>query len=347
MFKYVIRNLITKGHVIKITINTKDILENLLIADGIQYENILPERRKKNTKLAALITLMRKTFGLLKIQIKGKFDLFVGTESALSHIGWLFRKPVFIMDEDDVAVVPEAALVSFPFASYIVSPDSCNLGKWSKKKISYPGYQKLAYLHPNHFIPKRENIRNLVSENERFFLIRISGLSAYHDTSAKGFTIEMLREIVRMLESFGKVIISTEKKLPADLNQYCSAIDISQIHHYLYFADLLIADSQSMCVEAAVLGTPSLRYSNFAGKIGVLEELEQLYELTYGFPVSKSNALLEKLDNLLKIESIKLLWHQKRDKMLRDKIDVSAFWTWLIDNYPSSVKEWRSQQKKF
>ncbi|HAF29699.1 MAG TPA: hypothetical protein DCG75_11695 [Bacteroidales bacterium] len=102
-----------------------------------------------------------------------------------------------------------------------------------------------------------------------------------------------------------------------------------------------------MCVEAAVLGTPSLRYSNFAGKIGVLEELEQLYELTYGFPVSKSNALLEKLDNLLKIESIKLLWHQKRDKMLRDKIDVSAFWTWLIDNYPSSVKEWRSQQKKF
>ena len=60
MFKYVIRNLISKGHSIKITINTKDILEQLLIIDGIQYENILPKRRKYNTKLHALLTLIKK-----------------------------------------------------------------------------------------------------------------------------------------------------------------------------------------------------------------------------------------------------------------------------------------------
>jgi len=50
MYKYVIKNLKRKGHNIKITINTKDILEDLLIAEGVEYENILRNRRKKILK---------------------------------------------------------------------------------------------------------------------------------------------------------------------------------------------------------------------------------------------------------------------------------------------------------
>ena len=41
MYKIVIKNLIGLGHFVKITINTKDILEQLLLADGIDYENIV------------------------------------------------------------------------------------------------------------------------------------------------------------------------------------------------------------------------------------------------------------------------------------------------------------------
>ncbi len=54
------------------------------------------------------------------------------------------------------------------------------------------------------------------------------------------------------------------------------------MHHVLSFASLLICDSQSMSVEAAMLGVPSLRYSSFSGRISVLEELEHQYGLTYG-----------------------------------------------------------------
>ena len=337
MYKYMINNLKKKGHHIKVTINTKDILEDLLVADKVEFENILPVRRKKNTKWAALLTLIKKDFKIFILQWRQNFDMMVGTETALSHIGWLFRKPVFIMDEDDVHVIPEAAKLSFPFAKYIVSPESCDLGKFTKKKIAYKGYQKTCYLHPNYFSPNEEIVRENLGKDEKYFFIRVSSLSAYHDNGNNGFTIDILRKIITMLKPYGRILLSTEKELPIDLSAYIFNTDITQIHHFLYYADMLIADSQSMCVEAAILGTPSIRYSDFAGKIGVLEELEHKYDLTYGIPVKDVDKLFNKIDELILIENIRLVWQKKRFKMLDDKIDVTSFWTWLIDSYPSSV----------
>lgn len=337
MFKHVIKNLVKNGHIIKITINTKDILEQLLIADGIPYENILPERRKRNTKLSALFTLVKKDFKLFPIQNKGKYDLLVGTETALSHVGWLFRKPVLIMDEDDIAVVPEVARISFPFATHIVSPASCNLGKWSKKKISYEGFQKTAYLHPDYFKPNRDVVEKILTGNQRYFLLRVSGLSAYHDSGKNGFTLEILRKIIQILTPYGKVLLSTERSLPQDLSPYLFETEVTNIHHFLFYADLIIADSQSMSVEAAMLGTPSIRFSDFAGKIGVLEELEHIYGLTFGIKVSEQEKLYEKINELVNTRDLRKIWQSKRQKMLADKIDVAAFWSWLIENYPNSV----------
>lgn len=337
MFKYVIRNLIQKGHSIKITINTKDILEQLLIADGIEYENILPKRRKRNTKLSILLTLLKKDFKIFQIQLEGNYDLLVGTETALSHVGFLFRRPVLIMDEDDISVVPEAARLSFPFATYIVSPVTCNLGKWSKKKIAYKGYQKTCYLHPSYFKPNEAIVNEVLNRTERYFLIRVSDLSAYHDSDYNGFTEEIIRRIIGILGPIGRVLLSTEKKLPEDLNKYLFKTEVSNIHHFLFYADFLIADSQSMCVEAAILGTPSIRFSDFAGKIGVLEELEHNYGLTYGIKASEQELLYEKIEDLINFNDLRAVWQNKRQKMLAEKIDVTSFWTWLIENYPRSV----------
>jgi len=33
--------------------------------------------------------------------------------------------------------------------------------------------------------------------------------------------------------------------------------------------------------------------------------------------------------------------------MLEDKIDVTAFWIWFIDNYPESVKEVKAKDFDF
>jgi len=338
MFKNLIANLKQKGHSIKITINTKDILESLLIEDNVPYENILPRRRKYNDKFSTLMTLFQKDIQIFRKQYKENFDLMVGTETALSHIGWLFKKPSLIVNEDDITVISDASKISFPFARHIVSPRMCNLGKWTNKKIPYDGYQKIAYLHPNYFRPQKDIVNTVIDAEERFFLIRTSGLSAYHDQGVKGLNEKLVRKIIEILKPFGKILLTTERKLPNDLNQYLLKTKVSNIHHFLYYADLIIADSQSMCVEASILGTPSIRFSDFAGKIGVLNELEYKYGLTFGIPTDREDALIAKVNHIAGIHNLKEKWHSKRDKMLDDKIDVTSFWTWLIDIYPDSIK---------
>ncbi len=45
-----------------------------------------------------------------------------------------------------------------------------------------------------------------------------------------------------------------------------------------------------------------------------------------------------KIDELLSFKNIKEEWKRKKEKMLQDKIDVTAFMVWFIENYPASFK---------
>ena len=311
-------------------------LENLLKNDGVEYINILPKRRKSN-KLSIAIAQLKKDISLARIIKNKKYHILLGTDPALAHIGKLFRIPSIITQEDDARIIPDYAWLTYPFTKHILSPISCNLGRWSKKKIAYKGYQKLAYLHPNRFIPNREKINNFVKENEKFYLLRFADLSAHHDISIKGMSKEIARNIIKILTRYGKVFISSEKPLEKEFQAYRSPFHINDIHHVIYYSELYIGDSQSMAVEAAMLGVPSIRFNDFAGRIGVLEELEKKYGLTFGIHSSKPQKLYNKINELLSISDLREVWKKKREQMLSGKIDVTAFIVWLIDKYPESI----------
>ncbi|MBK7853743.1 MAG: hypothetical protein IPJ79_01455 [Bacteroidetes bacterium] len=66
----------------------------------------------------------------------------------------------------------------------------------------------------------------------------------------------------------------------------------------MYFAHMYIGDSQTMAAEAAVLGTPSIRYNDFVGEISYLEELEHLYQLTFGFKTNNRQGMIDKITEL-------------------------------------------------
>ena len=105
-----------------------------------------------------------------------------------------------------------------------------------------------------------------------------------------------------------------------------------------------------MTVEAAVLGTPALKFNDFAGKISILNMLENNYGLTFGFKSSEPAALLKKMDELIATTDLKSVFANRRNIMLRDSVDVSAFFAWLIGNYPQSIsmiKENPDHQYKF
>jgi hypothetical protein len=260
----------------------------------------------------------------------------IGTDPSLAQIGFLRNIPVITSLEDDIEVVPQLAKLTFPFTNFILAPEVCSVGKYERKKIGYNGLMKLAYLHPNYFKPSLE-IKNNYFDYKEYSIIRLSALNAHHDINESGISEEFLQKLITKLQEDGKVYISSEKLIPKAFEKYKLSINPSHMHHILAFARVLISDSQSMSVEAAILGTPSIRISSFAGRIRVLEELEHKYQLTYGLKPDNQSGILNRLEEIL-LEDSKIIQKTKTARLLEDKIDVSSFLTWMIDGFPESIK---------
>ncbi|MFH1004417.1 MAG: DUF354 domain-containing protein [Bacteroidota bacterium] len=336
LFRNVIDALINKKHKVFILIKKKDILESLLIESGYTYTNVLPDGRADG-KIGIAIGIVKKDWELFKFCKKNKPDLMLGSTPEISHIGKLLNIPSIIFSEDDEAIIKNFATITYPFASHIISPKGCNNGKWNNKTIFYNGYHKLAYLHPNRFSPNKEIVKRYFPENKNYYLLRFVNLNAYHDDNAKGFTPDIAHKVISLLSETGDVYISSERKLEPKFEKYQLKINPLDIHHIMYYADIYLGDSQSMAVEAAMLGTPSVRFSNFIDKISVLKDIENNYQLTYGIKPNNQNGLFEKLKELIHLHDLKNIFQIRRMKMLEEKIDVTAFFLWLIEMYPESI----------
>ena len=124
--------------------------------------------------------------------------------------------------------------------------------------------------------------------------------------------------------------------LEPELKEYQMPVSPEKGHSLLAFATMLLGDSQTMMSEAAVLGIPSLRCNSFAGRIAYLEEEEKRYGLTYAFLPEQFNQLKQKLSELLNTPNLRDEFQKRRQKLLNDKIDVSAFMLWFVENFPKS-----------
>jgi len=213
-----------------------------------------------------------------------------------------------------------------------------DMGKYNWKKLPFHGYKELGSLHPKRFIPDRSIIRQFNPEYKRYFILRLVSLKATHDVGKGGLNDEEVIRLISLLEKHGKVFITSERRLPDKFEKYRINIKVNDIAHALYYADLLIADSQTMSAEAGVLGTPYIRYNDFVGKISYLEELENKYKLGFGIRTKDKNELFVRLDKLLNEPNLKVTWKSKREKMLSEKIDMTDFMVWVFENYPESVQ---------
>ncbi|HRZ75958.1 MAG TPA: hypothetical protein P5248_01240, partial [Bacteroidales bacterium] len=97
-------------------------------------------------------------------------------------------------------------------------------------------------------------------------------------------------------------------------------------------------DSQTMAAESAMLGVPYIRYNDFVGRITYLAQLENDWQLGFGFRPGEEKALLECLRELLQEERGDR-YMRTRDRLLTEKIDTSAFLTWFLHRYPSSSRD--------
>ncbi|MCK7538002.1 MAG: hypothetical protein MZV63_47120 [Marinilabiliales bacterium] len=100
---------------------------------------------------------------------------------------------------------------------------------------------------------------------------------------------------------------------------------------------MFIGDSQTMTSEAAVLGVPALRCNTLADTISYLREEEETYGLTYAYKPEEFDLLQDKIEELLRISDLRSEWNRRRAIMLGEKIDLTTFMVWLVDNYPKKA----------
>lgn len=337
MFKHVMARLKGNGHKVSLIARNKDILIQLLENDGIDYINT--DKFNSKTNLVTLfINHIVQYFRVRKIVLSLSPDLLVGTSFDFPQISKKLNIPYINVFEDDASVDQLYAWWSIAKSDYVFAPAVCQLGKWEKKKISYNSYHELAFLHPNHFTPNRKIAEKYVNTNERYFLIRFTAFKAHHDYGKKGIDAKTASELINLLNSYGKVFITSERDLPSSFEQYRLQIIPNDIHDVMAFSTMIIGDSQSMAMEAACLGIPSVRLNDYAGRISVLEELEKEYKLTFGFTPKHKDQFVAKIDSLLSDDDLAAKFQERKGRLLSEKSDTQKLFIWLIENFPKSTK---------
>lgn len=329
--------LAKKGNSIIFVIREKDVLLDLL--QDCTYVLIKLGSKKSNSKLSLILAIIRRQVKLLFICLKNRPNFLIGTDIVITHIGKILSIPAFVLNEDDAEQVPYLAKFGFKYATAVFSPEVCNIHPFSSKKISYNGYHELAYLHPKYFNPNTAKVKQYINTNEPYFILRFSDLNAHHDLGKRGINNTLAIEIVNILKNKGNVYISSERELNEVLERYRIAIPPNLMHHALAFAQLFIGDSQTMTAEAALLGTYSIRINDFKGKIGYLNEIEE-YGLSSSFLPSQKIEILKYIKNIPK--NVKNETELLRNKLILDKIDITAFWIWFFTNYPGSLVNCRN-----
>jgi hypothetical protein len=326
-----------RGAQILFVARAKDVVLDLVRNNP--YETIIiSDKERKDNKVSMILGVLRREIWFTYLALKRKPFMFIGTDIAITHIGKLFGIPAIMLNEDDEDVVPLLAKYGFKYSTAVLSPKSCVFKKYKHKKIEYEGFHKMLYLNKEELKHRFKKTNNLEGVQKPFFLIRLSGLKAHHDTGIVGIDNQLAVKIIKKLETHGHVYISSERELGEELQNYRLSIHPKDIHYYLKHAKLLISDSQSMSVEASMVGTPSIRYSSFSGRIGVLEELEDQYQLTFGIDIGNTKELFEKLDELLTANDSEGEFAARKKTLFQDKIDVLSFFEWFIFEYPLSLK---------
>ena len=117
------------------------------------------------------------------------------------------------------------------------------------------------------------------------------------------------------------------------------------MHDLLSSASLYIGEGATTASECAMLGTPAI-YVNILDA-GTLQE-QNNYGLLFSF--RNDLGVIEKAIELINSPNISGDWQNHRMKMLSEKIDVTAFMVWFVENYPNSfivMKENPNYQDRF
>jgi len=341
LFKNFAWRMQERGYKILFTCRDRECVLNLLRVYGFVYDNF---GKHYSSVQGKIFGLAKNELQMLNTTIQFKPDIFVSHGSTIAAFtSFIMHKPHIALED---TFNMEQVKLSMLFTDVVLTGDypHPSLGK---KEIKYPGYHELAYLHPNVFTPDESVLDILrVKQGEKYAIVRFVAWKASHDIGHSGISYENKIKLVNTLSKHLRVFISSEAELPEKLIKHQINIPPEQMHNALAFAQLFVGESSTMASESAILGTPSIYVND--SKLGYTNDLVK-YGLLYSYTelVQDQLAAIKKAEELALTPNIKEEYLPKREKLLADKIDVSAFLIWFVENYPESVNEVKAKDFDF
>lgn len=249
-------------------------------------------------------------------------DVVFGRTIFAAHAGALARVPIILIADSKETSFDH--LIAIPFVDAIITPQSFR-EDYGSKHYRFHGFKECAYLHPDIWQPTADIRTELgVNPDERYVILRFNCLRAHHDLGESGFTVAQRNQLINVLTDDVTVFISDEAVEGGVAAPSAQAFDLhpALMHDALAGADLLIADTQTMVTEAALLGTPAIRSNSFVGEsdMGNFIELEQegliRNHTTFDGVLSSAQELLA--DPLIQDE-----WEHRTREYMRDKVNLT------------------------
>jgi len=305
--------------------------------------------RPPESKYGKILHLPKDVFTAYKY-LRGKnVDLVTGFGIYESFTSVLLNIPAITFTDSEYSVNTLTYTIQFYISSLFtdkyITPASFrqDLGK---KHIRINSYKELAYLHPKYYQPD-DSIFSLLElrKEEPYIIIRFNAFDAVHDFGKKGFSQEEKIELVNSLEKHIHVFISSEGLLPDELQKYHVNIPKSRIHDAIYYASLVITDTQTIATESAILGTPTIRCNGFVGSadMGNFIELEQKYGLLFNF--SEYDKIILLSQEIIQNSNLKKFHQEKREILLNEKEDITELISQFISDFSKMENTSYANQK--
>jgi len=326
---YIFKNLYFKltqaNHNVYILVSNKEMTCELLDKFQIKYKRI---GTNKSFLFLKLLQAIYFVFITLFYSLKTKPDIFIGFGYIhFALVSFILRRP-FIFPEDTEAA-NRLHKFFLPFISSFLTTKNFK-NTISNKQIRLNANLELAYLHPNH-----RNNESIQNNNDKYALLRFVSWKAFHDKGHTGMSDNMKEMLIKELSKYARVFIASEHKLPDELEKYQLLIDTSLIHDFVAGAELVVGESPTMTTEAALLGTPAICISSWACALGNFEELME-QEMIFCFKPQDETLAIKKAIELIQMEQNKIEWKRKANLFIKERIDLTNFLYWFIEEYPRS-----------
>jgi predicted glycosyltransferase len=317
-FRNVIGRLKADNHTVIVTARKKEMSVELLQEYAIPHITI---SRQKNG-IGLIIEMITRTFKLLLICLRHRPQLLMGIMGpSIAVVGFILRIPAWVFYDTENAWITN--WFAYPLAHRVYTP-VCYQGNVGKNQIRYAGYHELAYLHPQIFTPDRSVLEKYKLDLAKpYTLIRFVSWEASHDIGEKGIPLDDKMKLVSTLEKYGQVFITSESPLPQSLQSKHIPVTITEIHHLIALAKLVVGESATMASEAAVLGVPAIFISDTLR--GYTVEEEKKYNLVYNLSRRDIIKALDIINDICQNPQSGKKYKKSRATLLKEKINVAEY----------------------